>query len=143
MKAPIALGTIWTSVAGASTPVHGCRDQGFSEVTWQTDPMGIQLELEPGAREAYAKPSPVPGRPPQPRIEIPQVQGFASAGEFDIVRDNQQSDGQILQLLWKPPQQKEDGADSLLVRFWFLLSDDRDEAAQATSWMERALCVVW
>ena len=108
----------------------------------QKDPIAIQLELEPGAREAYLKPSLTRGRPPQPRTEIPQVHGFASAGDFDVVRDNQQSDGQILQLVWKPPQPKEVGADSLLVRFWFLLSDDRDEEAQATSWMERALCLV-
>ncbi len=144
MKSPIASGMPWTSRAGASTPVNGCQGQGFLELKTQKDAIGIQVELVPGAREAYQERSIVPGEAPTAKTEIPRVLGYASAGDFDIVRDNQQMDGQILQLTWRTPAADKVDPAGTLVRFWFLLGDDRDvdHDAEAVSWTDRALCVL-
>jgi hypothetical protein len=140
MDGDIALGEPWTSRAAAETTSTGCKDQGFLEVH-RKERVGFQFELDEAAREAYRDPSPIPGEPPRERVEIPQVQGFASAGRFEILRDNQGEADQVLQLEWSLPRKAVDDS-GLLVRFWFLATDDRAGETQATSWVERALCVL-
>lgn len=134
-------GTPWIADAPTDAPAEGCVGQGFPEVA-RSDRIGIQLQLDPAARESYPDPSPVPGAPPTQRTEIPRVEGLASAGKFEIVRDNQLREGQLLQLEWLLPKQAKVLPTGLLVRFWFLATDDRFGDTQATSWQTRFLCVV-
>ncbi len=144
MKSPIATGTPWTSRAAAGTSLTGCQGQGLPELRAQKEAIGVQVELAPGAREAYQQRSLVPGGAPSAKTEVPRLLGYASAGEFEIVRDNQQVDGQLLQLTWRTPPAAKIDPTGLLVRFWLLVGDDRDvhHDAEATSWTDRALCVV-
>lgn len=137
----VVAGTLWAQEAPPAARAEGCMGHGFPEVA-QAERVGIQLQLDPAARETYAAPSPIAGAEPSERTEVPQVQGFASAGKFDIVRDNQLGANQLLQLEWLMPKQAMVPPDGLLVRFWFLATDDRFGDTQATSWQSRALCVI-
>lgn len=139
---PVEAGTPWSRAATAETPAKGCVGQGFDEVQAAKDkPIGLQIALDDTSRESYIEPSPIPGEQGKARTEIPSVEGFASTGEFEIVRDNQRTLGQLLQLEWKPPKPPI-AKDGELVRFWFVAADDRLGSAQATSWIERALCIL-
>jgi hypothetical protein len=131
----------WTYTAPPEAPQEGCMGQGLVEVQQGTR-IGIQVQLDDAARESYEDPSPIPGEAPRQRVEIPQVQGLATAGRFEIVRDNQLEAGQELRLEWTLPKQAKIPANGLLVRFWLLATDDRFGDTQAVSWAERALCVL-
>jgi hypothetical protein len=135
----VVKGDSWPTELAPGAPLEGCKGKGFLELK-AGDRLGVQLELDAGARETYLDPSPIPGEPPMKRVEIPQVQGLASAGKFEIVRDNQLEAAQLLELAWKPDA--DPPASGLLVRFWFLATDDRYGDTQATSWQARVLCVL-
>jgi hypothetical protein len=135
----VVKGVPWPTDLASAAPLEGCKGQGFFELQ-QDDRLGVQLELDADARETYLDPSPISGEPPRKRVEIPRVEGLASAGKFEIVRDNQLEAGKLLQLTWKLDEDAP--ADGLLVRFWFLATDDRFGNTQATSWQARVLCVV-
>jgi hypothetical protein len=136
----VVLGAPWLARALAQDAQENCQGKGFPEV-YAKQRIGFQLQLDDAARETYLDPSPVPGAEPRSRVEIPQVQGLSSAGKFEIVRDNQLEAGQLLQLEWSLPK-RDPGPNGLLVRFWFIATDDRANDTQATSWEERALCVL-
>ncbi len=137
----VLAGEPWTAEAPPEAPEEGCVGQGFPEVA-RAERIGIQVQLDPSARETYLDPSPIPGAPPTQRTEVPQVQGLSSAGRFEIVHDNQLRAGQLLQLEWVLPKRATVPPTGRLVRFWFLASDDRFGDTQATSWHPRALCVL-
>jgi hypothetical protein len=138
--APVERGDAWVSSAEAETPETGCKGQGFVEIR-RKERIGFQVELDEAARESYLDPSPIPGEPARRRTEIPYVEGFASAGRFEILRDNQLDSDQLLQLEWSLPKASVD-PEGRLVRFWFVASDDRANDTRASSWIERALCVL-
>jgi|GEM_PF-5275051 len=137
----VKLGAPWTSQATALAGRENCKDLGYLEVQAKQT-IAFQFELDPDAKEHYLDPSPVPGEAPRPRVEIPSVQGLSSAGHFDLVRDNQLDEGQLLQLEWSLSAKRPPPQGGLLVRFWFLATDDRYGDTQATSWETRALCVL-
>jgi hypothetical protein len=141
MEDPSQPGTRWTSAAPAELTTTGCRGTGMPELVASKELLGIQIELAADARETYVERSEITGEPAKPRTEIPNVEGFATVGEFEIVRDNQQRAGQLLQLTWRPPEEQADPS-GLTVRFWFVASDDRRGAAQTSGWASRALCLV-
>jgi hypothetical protein len=141
MENPTQLGTSWTSAAPAELATTGCRGTGMPELVASKDLLGIQIELAANARETYVERDEITGEPSKQRTEVPNVEGFASAGEFEIVRDNQQRSGQLLQLTWRPPKAPVDPS-GLPVRFWFVASDDRRGATQTSTWALRALCLV-
>ncbi|MFT3924102.1 MAG: hypothetical protein QM778_16320 [Myxococcales bacterium] len=136
----VALGEPWTSDATTTDPSKGCAGKGFLELR-SKERLGFQFGLDAAARESYLDPSPIPGAPRVMREEIPRVQGLSSAGKFEIRRDNQVRAEQVLQLEWRLPDYVPP-KEGLLVRFWFLATDDRDQEHQATSWQTRALCAV-
>jgi hypothetical protein len=152
---PVTPGSPWTSVASADLPRTGCRGAGMPEVAALPkdakaedvgedkgkNAIGLQFTLESGAAETYLEQSVISGEAAASRTEVPAVEGYASAGKFIIVRDNAKSAEQTLQLEWNPPKLPID-ASGVLVRFWIVAHDDRERSAQASSWIERALCVV-
>ena len=126
---PIVAGTPWTSEAADDEPAGGCSGMGYPEISASTAKLGFVFELDPAARETYDKPNPIAGEPPIPTTEVPDVRGYATAGTFHILVDNQQTAGQLLELTWTPPATIDPAlGGSQLVRFWFLVRDDRQGA---------------
>lgn len=127
-----------TSVADPEAPTTGCAGLGLYELEAGTAYLPIDLTLNPGSRETYVEPSPVPGEPSTTKTDDPQVTGYATGGDYDIRVDNQREDGQVLQITWQTPPASSIPADGVLVNLTFLVQDDR----KATSWAQRSVCVL-